>query len=151
MFIIIETLHFVTLWLLVRDSQTYEPDKFCSSTLITYPYITPSKLFLTILHPTQSNEIDLDALLLMSEKDFSEIGLPQVLYSTALYCTILYFILLYCNALYCTIQYCAVLYCNVLYGTIVKDRLFLWVLTLWCMLFVLILQCGGCIDVVCLL
>ena len=26
----------------------------------------------------QNNEIDLDALLLMSEKDFSEIGLPKV-------------------------------------------------------------------------
>ena len=30
------------------------------------------------IFPIQSNEIDLDALLLMSEKDFSEIGLPKV-------------------------------------------------------------------------
>jgi hypothetical protein len=32
----------------------------------------------------QSNEIDLEALLLMSEKDFSEIGLPQAAQITLL-------------------------------------------------------------------
>ena len=48
---------------------------FCDLAFHTYYSRTSSNSLFAFL---QSNEIDLDALLLMSEKDFSEIGLPEV-------------------------------------------------------------------------
>jgi len=56
------------------------------------------------IFPIQSNEIDLDALLLMSEKDFSEIGLPKVPH---IFCHYIKFMVLLCaELLVCIFFFC---------------------------------------------